>query len=130
MLDLYNSEAKSDLYLRIVYGGGRRFEVRVDQYFSQTVGQAPSVTVSSDSHLQWEGRKLCEAERDGIRQAIALIDIRSAPTVASDLNGDCYRLEISGAKVFARYDWWGSIPREWQTLGPLVEALYGLAIPK
>jgi len=125
-----HKEDNCDLYLRIAYGSGRRFEVRVDHYFSQKEGQASSVTIISDSHLQWEGRKLHVAEGVLIRQAIESIDIRSAPTVVSNLNGDCYQLKIKGAKAFARYEWWSSIPLEWQTLGPLVEALRVLAIPK
>lgn len=130
MSGLHDLEDNHDLYLKIVHGAGKRFEVCVDHYFSQIDGRPPSVTVSSVSHIQWEGRQLSEAEIADIRRAIALIDIRSVPNIARDLNGDCYRLEIKGAAVFARYDWWGSIPSEWQTLGSLVEALRFLAIPK
>lgn len=130
MSDSHQSEDKSDLCLRIVHGAGGRFEVYVDHYFSLSESQPPSVTVCSDRHLQWEGRELLEAERSLIKRAIGLIDIRAVPTVASNFNGDRYRLEIKGAKVFARYEWWGSIPPEWHTLGPLIEALRILAIPK
>ncbi|MDH5216619.1 MAG: hypothetical protein OEX19_02920 [Gammaproteobacteria bacterium] len=130
MSGLHNSEDNHDLYLKIVHGDGRRFEVRVDHYFSRNENQPPCVTVSSNHHLQWEGRELHEAERSRIKRAIELIDIRAAPIVASNLNGDCYRLEIKGAEVFARYEWWGSIPPEWYSLGPLLEALHVLAIPK
>lgn len=124
----YKKTEKPDLLFKITQGVVCRFEVAVENFFPVQDELKPTVSVSSERHLSWEGRALSQKEIQDLRRGIELINIQRAPRVARKLTGESYHLEINGGNAFASYEWWGDLPAPWSSLRALIEALKALAI--
>ena len=81
-------------------------------------------------HISWEGRCLGENEIRSIQRAIEQIAVNATPGKVVQLDGREYRLYIKSPKAEGQYMWWGSLPKAWLSLSPLIHALENLVLQR
>ncbi len=90
------------------------------------IKQFKTVSVTSTQHINWEDRALTLNEIQALTSLLQDISIHNNP-IAAKIDGTSYRLEIDINNNYQKYQWWGRLPAEWQSLAPIIERLKSLS---